>query len=474
MVKKINKSFECCILGSGPAGLGTAMELVKNGVTNIVIIDKNSIVGGLARTETFDGTRFDVGPHRFFTKNPEINKLWHDTLGDDFLRIDRITRILYNKKLFNYPISAFDTLNKLGLLNSSAAFISYVQAKISKNNHIITFEDWIIDKFGITLYETFFKTYTEKVWGIKCNQIGKEFAEQRIKGLDIIKVIKNAIIGKSGVKTLVDQFNYPIFGAGQMYDAWADIINSKGSDIILNTKVVKINKRGNLIDNVEVLNNKGQKLIINADHYFSSIPMTKYFELLQPKISKRLYSHVSSLYYREHITVNLIIDKNSLFPDQWIYIHDPSVKMARIANYNNFSEKMVSDSNTTAISVEYFVYQDDNLWKEKDSQLIVLASEELFRVGLISKPSIQKGWVVRETESYPTYYLGYETAYSELKSEINLVKNLSAIGRGGMYKYNNQDHSTYSGILAARNYLNPKGEQFNLWNINIDAEYHEG
>lgn len=469
----INKSYECCILGAGPAGLGAAVELIDNGVTDLFIIDRNSFVGGLARTESFGGLRFDLGPHRFFTKNHEINKLWHETLGDDFIPVERITRILYNKKLFNYPISAFDVLSKLGLIESSVAVFSYFKAMTGKKKDIITFEDWISNKFGTKLYETFFKTYTEKIWGIPCNQIGKEFAEQRIKGLDIIQVLKNAITGTSRVKTLVDQFDYPILGAGQMYEAWAEKVISNGGTILLNSQVVSINEANGIIDNVEVVDAEGNVLTISAKQFFTSIPITHFFDMLRPRVSEEINKPASSLYYREHITVNLSVNKSGLFPDQWIYIHDPDVKMARIANYNNFSKAMVSDNNKTAISVEYFVFQDDEIWKMDKAKLVDLAIEESSLVGLVDKHAVEQGWVVKETESYPTYYLGYKESYYKLIEKLNQFQNIFPIGRGGMYKYNNQDHSTYSGMLAARNYLNLHGSPFNLWNINIDAEYHE-
>jgi protoporphyrinogen oxidase len=470
----VKKSYECCILGAGPAGLGTALELVNNGITDLVIIDRNSIVGGLSRTETFDGSKFDVGPHRYFTKNSEINKLWHDTLGDDFITVDRTTRILYNKKLFNYPISAFDTLFKLGISESSLALFSYLMAIGGPRKEIVTFEDWISNKFGNKLYETFFKTYTEKVWGIPCDQIGKAFAEQRIKGLDIIQVLKNAIIGNSTTKTLVDQFNYPILGAGQMYEAWADKVTAMGGTILLNSKVVGINEKNKSIENVEIEIENGEKVLIEAKQFFSSIPITSFFGMLSPQTSEQLDIAVSSLFYREHITVNLTIHQSGLFPDQWIYIHDPDVKMARLANYNNFSKAMAPGKDKTAISVEYFVFQDDEIWKMKNTEIIELAIDEMSSTGLIDKNTVEQGHVVRETESYPTYFLGYKKPFNILKDELNQYQNLFPIGRGGMYKYNNQDHSIYSGILAARNYLQIDGSPFNLWKVNVDAEYHEG
>ena len=468
-----NKSVECCILGSGPAGLATGLELIKNGINDIIIIDKNDIVGGLARTVLFNETRFDVGPHRFFTKNKEINRLWHNTLGKDFIEVNRLTRIMYNKKLFNYPISAFDALSKLGLSNSTHALLSYLNTFLKSKNNITTFEDWISANFGKKLYETFFKTYTEKVWGIPCNEIGKEFAEQRIKGLNILEVIKNTFYKSNKPKTLIDKFNYPILGAGQMYEAWADKITSSGGNIILGSEVVNINQKDDLIESIEIISKDKKKLIINASQFFSSIPITHFFKLLNPQPKKRISIANSNLYYREHITVNLVISQTGIFPDQWMYIHEPSVKMARIANYNNFSETMIPNKRTTAISVEYFTFQNDKIWSMKNDDLVNLAINELVDTKIIDKLSIIEGSVIRETESYPTYYLGYKEHYNILKDEIDKFKNLATIGRGGMYKYNNQDHSTYSGLLAARNYLKIGKTKYNLWNINTEAEYHE-
>jgi protoporphyrinogen oxidase len=473
-VNIMNKSFECCILGAGPAGLGAAVELIDNGVTDLVMIDRNSIVGGLARTETFENSKFDIGPHRFFTKNPEINKLWHQTLGPDFIPVDRKTRILYNNNMFNYPISAFDTLIKLGIIESSMAFFSYLKSSMMKSNDIITFEDWITDKFGRRLYEIFFKTYTEKVWGIPCNQIGKQFAEQRIKGLDITEVLKNAVTRKSNVKTLIDQFDYPILGAGQMYEALAEKVISNGGQILLDCQVIAFNESNGVINNVEINDRNGQKLVLNAKQYFNSIPLTNFFKMIYPSVSKEILEASSSLYYRDHITVNLSIDKKEVFSDQWIYVHDPEVEIARITNYKNFSDKMVSNNKKTTLSVEYFAFQDENIWQMNNDDIVKKAIEELSVLGLVEKTTVEQGWVIRETESYPTYYLNYEKSYNKLKDKLKEYKNIYSIGRGGMYKYNNQDHSTYSGILAARNYLKLPGTPYNLWDINIDAEYHEG
>ncbi len=466
-------SAECCVLGAGPAGLATALELTRNGIKDIVLLDRNQIAGGLSRTEVRDGYRFDVGPHRFFTNNKEINALWKATLGEDFKAVNRLTRIYYNNKFFNYPIKAGDVITKLGVFELAHAMLSYAHSKLRIHPKEETFEDWITNKFGRKLFNTFFKTYTEKVWGIPCDQIGAEWAAQRIKGLDIIQVIKNSVnlSRKGSIKTLVDQFDYPVLGAGQMYEAWADEIVKGGGKIILNARVEKINTSDHKIDSV-IYSNNGVNYEITAGQFFSSIPLTHFFYLQSPAIDENIKNAVNALYYREHITVDLLVDSEHVFPDQWIYIHSPDVKMARIANYNNFSKVMVKNEKKTALSVEYFVFQNEELWALNDTDLIELAVDELFRTRLIDKEKVLKGWVVRETESYPTYYLGFRQHYELLQKEMDKFSNIYPVGRGGMYKYNNQDHSIMSGLLAARNFIT-KERKYNLWEVNVDAEYHE-
>lgn len=471
----ISKSYECCVIGAGPAGLGAALELVNHGVTDIIIVDRNRLCGGLSRTEPYDGVRFDLGPHRFFTKSREINKIWHDTLGPDFKPVHRLTRIHYKNKFFNYPIKAFEALFKLGPLEGLQALLSYVFAQLGERGDPINYEEWITHKFGRKLYETFFKIYTEKVWGIPCNQIGAEWAAQRIKGLDIIQVIKKSIFASSSnqVKTLVEQFDYPVLGAGQMYEVMCENVVAKGAEIMLNSRVFSFNREGEYIKSIDVIDSYGEQITITSRQFFNSIPLTNFFRMLNPPESKQINEAVDALYYREHITVNVLARGDNLFPDQWIYIHSPDVQMARVTNYNNFSKVMVGRKNTTALSAEYFVFQAEDLWKESDDCLISLAIDELTYLGLIEKRMVEQAWVVRETESYPTYYIGFQEPYKLLKNRLDVFINHYQIGRGGMYKYNNQDHSIMSGILAARNYLRLPGSPYRLWDINIDAEYYE-
>jgi len=471
-----SKSYECCIIGAGPAGLGTALELVNHGVSDILIIDKNKVVGGLARTEIFDGVRFDIGPHRFFTKNKEVNKIWHDILGADFRPVRRLTRIFYKKRYFNYPIKPAEVLIKLGPLQSLNTAFSFISAQIGKKGKPITFEDWVVQKFGRKLYEIFFKTYTEKVWGIPCNQITAEWAAQRIKGLDALEVIRNALFGERNekIRTLVEEFDFPVYGAGQMYQAICDQIVSKGAKIILNSTVIRFNHQDNVIKSIDILDSDGCEINIIAKQFFSSIPLAHYFKMLNPSDSSEINNAADMLKYRDHITVNLLVGgRKEVFPDQWIYVHSPDVQIARIANYNNFSKAMVADKNKTALSVEYFLFRNEDLWNEADKSLIDFSIKELGKMNLIKNSEVENGWVVRETEAYPIYYLGFQERYDIIKSRIGQFTNLYSIGRAGMHKYNNQDHSIMSGILAARNYLKLPGSPYLLWNINIDGQYQE-
>ena len=370
-----HQSYECCILGAGPAGLGAALELCRHGVHNIVIIDRNNLPGGLARTERFGAARFDIGPHRFFTKNVEINRLWHETLGDDFRPVERMTRILFNHKLFRYPIKASEMVLKLGTVESAKALLSYVQARLGGRVGPVTFEDWVVQKFGRKLYETFFKTYTEKVWGIPCNEIGAEWAEQRIKGLDIVQALKKAVFpGSNGrAKSLVDRFHYPVLGAGQMDEVMCEQVTALGTKLMLNTSVVGVNRTGDEISSVTVRTPGGCLVDVAASHFFSSIPITHFIKLLAPAEPDSVRLAAEALYYRDYITVDLIVDGEDLFPDQWIYVHSPDVRMARIANYNNFSKSMVGESRKTGLSVEYFTFQNEDLWKSPDDMLVELA-----------------------------------------------------------------------------------------------------
>lgn len=478
-MNEINKKNlqKLLIIGAGPAGLGCAYELAvrnRSKKIKIIIIDKNKEIGGLSRTVHYKGFYFDIGPHRFYTKNKEILSLWKKTLEKEFIEIKRLTRILYKNKLFFYPIKIKEVLFKLGILESFQIILSFFSAKLFlKKLKPKTFEEWIIKNFGKKLYQIFFKTYTEKVWGIPCSQINHEWAAQRIKNLNFTEVIKTAIFNKKTkkAKSLIDKFYYPVYGAGRMYDKIASLIKKNGVDVNLENNVVKINHKNNRIISVEYKNKNHLIKVIKTDFLFSSMPLTHFIFSLNPKPEKKIIEAAKKLFYRDHITVNLIVKNENIFPDNWIYVHSPEVKMARITNYRNFSSRMLKKG-FSSLSIEYFAFKGDKIWQMNDNQLINLAINEMIQTKLLIKKEVIDGFVIRETDSYPFYYLNYKKYFNILKDYVDQFNNLYLIGRGGMYKYNNMDHSLYSGILAARNYLSAK-KKYNLWYINQDAEYLE-
>lgn len=467
------KDKEVVIIGAGPAGLGAALELQKNDIKDILIIDMNAVPGGLSRTVNYKGNKFDIGPHRFFTKNEEVDALWHEILGNDFKVVNRLSRIFYKNKFYNYPLKPLNALKNLGLNESTQAIIDYLISQIKKNDgNLQSFEEWTIKQFGNKLYQTFFKTYSEKVWGIDCKDISANWATQRIKGLNLYKAIidsLNPFKNNKKIKTLIEEFEYPVYGAGMMYEKMANKIGYQGGELLYDSVVKKINIKNNKIESI-LLNTNNKDVLISAKMFFSSIPLTQTIQMIMPKPEKNIVNAAKTLFFRDHITVNLLVEKDKLFPDQWIYVHSPEVKMARLGNYNNFSTMMTKDKNNAAISIEYFVFINDDIWNMPDKSIIELAKEELHYMKLADKSRVIDSFVIREANSYPVYFVGYEKYFNILKEYVNSISNLQCIGRGGMYKYNNQDHSLYTGMLAARNYC---GANYNIWNVNTDAEYHE-
>ncbi len=468
-------STELLILGGGPAGLGVATEAARNGCRDFLLADRNSSLGGLSRTEIIDGNRFDIGPHRFFTSDQGIRNLWKETLGDDFRPVSRLTRIFYRRKLFRYPLEITDSLRQLGLRESVQAALSFLTSRGKPEpGGPATFEDWVTSRFGAKLYKTFFKTYTEKVWGIPCSRIGAEWAAQRIRNLDLKGVLYNALFkGATKAKTLVEEFDYPILGAGSMYERLWERLPPGSGTLALENEVKMVFHRDGRITGVLLEDRDGSHRTVSARHVFSSLPITRFCELLDPEIRADVRKAVQQLFFRDHITVNLVVSGGNPFPDQWIYIHSPEVRMARLANYSSFSSRMAAHPGSSVLGAEYFVFKGDDIASLPDDKIARLALDELQRMELIEPERVVGKWVVRETESYPTYFIGFQEPFDRVKEFLNGFENLTPIGRGGMYKYNNMDHSLLSGILAARNLFDP-GSGGDLWNINIDEEYQEG
>ncbi|MCX6957092.1 MAG: NAD(P)-binding protein [Verrucomicrobiae bacterium] len=432
------QEYEICILGAGPAGLSCAYEHTKRKRQGL-ILDKNPIVGGLARTEVYKGYRFDVGPHRFFTKNDEIDRLWHEIGGEEIIRVPRLTRIVYRGKFFDYPLKPFQALFGLGLFTSFQAFFSYLIAQLSQRNKPLnSFEDWITQKFGRKLYTIFFKTYTEKVWGIPCSQIGAEWAAQRIKGLSFTEIIRNAFFGQiknknKKVTSLVDEFSYPKHGSGRVYEKMRDHVEQHGFEIHTSETVEQIFLQdGKYL--IQARRADGSLHRYRCHALFSSIPLTEFILKLQPPPPSAVIESARSLYYRDHITVNLILEGPAPFPDNWIYIHSPEVRMARVCEYGNFSKEMLPNGQGSAVSIEYFCFASDDLWQMEDATLISFAVEEMKTLKLLTKNRVLDAFVVREKDSYPAYYIGHRPHFEELKKFVAQLPHLWMIGRGGMYK----------------------------------------
>jgi len=475
MVSMSSDSKKVIIIGAGPAGLTAAYELCKAGVASVVL-EKDNVVGGLSRTVNYKGYHFDIGGHRFFTKVKAVDDMWHEVLNNgQFLRRSRLSRIYYNKKFFYYPLRASNALMGLGLVNSALIFLSYVRAQLFPQQPEETFDQWISNRFGKRLYEIFFKTYTEKVWGIPCNQIMAEWAAQRIKGLSLLAAVKSALIqrqptGKGSViKTLIDAFDYPQRGPGMMWETVKEIVEQNGSHIRFSTGVEKIvwNEAG--VQALET-NSEGKTHRIEGTHFISTMPVRELIQKLEPPAPLEVTKAAEALNYRDFLTVALVVDKSELFPDNWIYIHDSEVKVGRIQNFKNWSPFMVPDENKTCLGLEYFCFEGDGLWSMADSDLVELGKKELEILGLARAADIEDGAVVRMAKAYPVYDGTYAESLVTVRKFLARLGNLQLVGRNGMHKYNNQDHSMLTAMLAVKNIL---GANHDLWQVNAEQEYHE-
>ncbi len=462
------------IIGAGPAGLGVGVELVKKGIKPL-ILERENQVGGISKTINYKGYYFDLGGHRFFTKSNEVMTLWRETLNEsEFLERSRLSRIYHNHKFFFYPLQPANALFNLGFLTSTGVLLSYFKSKISPYKDESTFDRWVSNRFGRKLFNIFFKTYTEKLWGISCKQIEAKWAAQRIKGLSLASAIKNAFLKDKGgkIKTLITKFNYPKYGPGMMYERMAKNIKDAKGKLFLNQTVKKIYHNGNKIIGVETQSTQSNKNIFQHDGEFfiSTIPITSLITKLDPPPVLEVLKAAQNLKFRSFLVANVILEVKNLFPDNWIYVHSPEVKLGRIQNYKNWSEYMVEDENYTGLGVEYFCTQGDEFWNRKDSDLIKLALKELERINIAKASQFVDGFVARVPDTYPVYSRGYEKHLGIIKDYLSNFKNLQTVGRGGMFRYNNMDHSILSGIYGARNIL---GEDYDVWNINIEEEYHE-
>jgi len=463
------------VVGAGPAGLTAAYELSKLGA-RATVVEADHQVGGLSRTVNYRGYRFDIGGHRFFSKVPLINELWHEILQEEFLTRSRLSRIHYGGRYFEYPLKAFNTLAGLGPLEALQIGLSYTQAKIAPSREETNFEQWVSNRFGSRLYHIFFKTYTEKVWGIPCTEISADWAAQRIKNLSLREAVRNALMGSGRTKngqiitTLINQFHYPRLGPGMMWEHCKDLLAAQGSDTLYDVRVERIRHRGGRVEGVFGRTGSGEDIPFRGDHVISTMPLRELIHALDPAPPDEVLRAANNLRYRDYLTVVLIVKRESVFPDNWIYIHSPEVKMGRIQNYKNWSPDMVPDSSYTSLGLEYFLWDHDAEWSWPQEQLIELGIQDCVQIGLIDPSEVIDGTVVRMQKAYPVYDQRYHDSIATLRTYMEHFSNLQTIGRNGLHRYNNQDHSMLTGVYAARNIL---GGKYDVWSVNTEQEYHE-
>ncbi len=466
-------------IGAGPAGLTAAYLLTKEGVDVIVLEADPKYVGGISKTVSYKGFHFDIGGHRFFSKSQAVEDLWDELLPDDMLTRPRSSKIYYRNKFFSYPLKASEALFNLGIIESVLCVLSYVKVRVFPIKDPKNFEEWVTNKFGKRLFSIFFKTYTEKVWGMKCTEISADWAAQRIKGLSLASAIWNALIPKRKsptdrtkiIKTLINSFRYPRKGPGMMWEAAASKVKTQGGKLHMGSKVTGLSydKDFELWD--VTFTNEAGKQNIKANHVISSAPIRELIAGITP--TPKSIKAAGKLKYRDFLTVALILKDEETFSDNWIYIHDPSVKVGRIQNYKSWSPELVPDKDYCCYGLEYFCFEGDGLWTSSDEELIELGTQELAKLGLAIVEDVIDGCVVRQAKAYPVYDDNYATHVDAVRKDIATnYPNLHLVGRNGMHKYNNQDHAMMTAMLTVQNII--KGEtNFDVWHVNQDAEYHE-
>lgn len=463
------------VIGAGPAGLTAAYELLKHGVKSTVL-EMDQLVGGISRTVCYKGYRFDIGGHRFFSKVPLINQLWDEILGEEFMLRPRMSRIHYRGHFFDYPLRAGNALTGLGPVETFLIGLSYAKAKFFPTANESNFEQWVSNRFGWRLYNIFFKTYTEKVWGIPCTEISADWAAQRIKNLSLKEAVRNALFGAGKTKdgqvitTLIDEFKYPRLGPGMMWERCESLLAAQQSPTLRGVRVQRIRHRNGRVECVYAQDERGHVTEYAGDHFFSTMPLRELMHALDPKPPDEVLAAANGLRYRDYLTVVLMVKRDAIFPDNWIYIHTPEVKMGRIQNYKNWSPHMVPDQSKSSLGLEYFLWDNDEHWDWSDDRLINLGVKECAHIGIAQPDEVEDGTVVRMRKAYPVYDQVYQDHLAVIQRYLATLTNLQTIGRNGQHRYNNQDHSMLTGVYAARNAV---GANYDIWSVNVEKEYHE-
>ena len=462
--------MKIAVIGAGPAGLACAYQLTKAGVKTD-LYEAGGAVGGLARSFSLWNQTVDLGPHRFFSKDPRVNKLWLEVVGRDYSMVDRLTRILYKNKLYQYPLKPIDVVGKLGAVETARSMLSYLREKFIPETAGAgeeTFESWVVRRFGRRLYEIFFKTYSEKLWGIPCSELDADFAVQRIKKFSLYEALKAVFsTDKMGRhKTLVDRFAYPVDGTGMVYERMASYVSERGGNIYLKSPVKRVIKIDCEVKGIELMDGKA----VTYDHIVSTMPLTLLVLGLEG-VSADVIAAAQSLRFRNTILVYLNVQSENLFPDNWIYIHSPQLRVGRITNFRNWSPRLYGGEKSSILALEYWCDEADEFWSWEDNRLIELGRKELVDAGLVRPEAVTDGYVCRINKCYPVYRAGYRKHLKPIEEYLGGINGLTVIGRYGSFKYNNQDHSILMGILAAENIVNGAGN--NLWAINTDYEYQE-
>lgn len=459
------------VIGGGPAGLTAAWELHKGG-RSVTVFEADDQVGGISRTVEYKGYRFDIGGHRFFTKVERVQQWWEEMLGEEFLVRPRMSRIYYNDKFFDYPLKPMNALFGLGPIEATRCMMSYAMAQLFPHPEEKNLEQWVSNRFGTRLYEIFFKTYTEKVWGMKCTEIGADWAAQRIKNLNLMAAVKNAFVGSRGGKytSLIEEFHYPRLGPGMMWESTTRQLIEAGHPVHMRTGVVEVHHEANRVHRVVALSRDGERSEHEADTFISSMPVRELIRALRPQPPAPVVEAAESLRYRDFLTVGLIVQGADLFPDNWIYIHSPKVKVGRIQNFRSWSPYMVPEDDKSSLGLEYFVQEGDEVWTAEDADLIELGKREVEELGLVRASDVVDGVVIRMPKAYPVYDHAYQEALATIRSYLDRLENLQLVGRNGQHRYNNQDHSMMTAIFAAENVL---GANHDVWAVNVEETYHE-